>query len=128
MGLVTVGLFLLCLIVLLATDYHRSRPMAVTVSAMGALTFGGFIWGACAMYSVELFPTVLRNMGNAVCNSSARIGAMLAPQVLLLDFLWKPGPTLLFFLLLIINFVLVFLLMPETKGKPLPDLKDNDEE
>ncbi len=55
--------------------------------------------GICSIYnimaellSVELFPTVLRNMGNALTSSSSRIMAILAPNVLLIAEVWNLAP------------------------------------
>ena len=49
----------------------------------------------------------------------ARVGGMVAPQFLVLADFYKPLPLLLFGILSLIGGAMC-LLLPETKGKPLP--------
>lgn len=57
-----------------------------------------------------------------MCNSTARIGSMIAPQILLLAIIWPPLPSLLLVILAILNLAVAFFWLPETKGRPLPDM------
>ena len=41
-------------------------------------------WAALQVFSAELFPTVVRNIGVGTCSFSARIGAIVAPQIVYL--------------------------------------------
>lgn len=38
-------------------------------------------WAAVQIFSAEKFPTLLRNLGIASCAFSARIGGVVAPQI-----------------------------------------------
>ena len=66
-------------------------------------------------------------MGNGLCNTAARIGGILAPQAPALASFWKPAPLIIFLIIALINLLLEMTILPETKGKPLPDLKDETE-
>lgn len=54
----------------------------------------------------------------------ARIGGMLAPQILELNRFWGPLPLILFGGLAIFSGALA-LLLPETSGKPLPQTMED---
>ncbi|KAF5303517.1 hypothetical protein FQR65_LT08216 [Abscondita terminalis] len=76
----------------------------------------------CVIYSVttELFPTPLRNSLLSASSMFGRIGAMVAPQIPLLEATWKPLPLTLFAAMsLVAGFT--SLLFPETMNIKLPD-------
>ncbi|XP_022089884.1 organic cation transporter protein-like isoform X2 [Acanthaster planci] len=79
------------------------------------------------IYSAELFPTPLRTVGMGVCSMASRIGGIVSPLILLLDGVWQPLPLLLFGVPSILAGALAFLL-PETRGKALPETVEDAEE
>lgn len=70
-------------------------------------------------WSAELVPTPLRTSGMGLFSLSSRIGGISTPIVLLLDEIWKELPTIVLGSFSIIASLLC-LLLPETKGRPLP--------
>ncbi|XP_069127358.1 organic cation transporter protein-like isoform X3 [Argopecten irradians] len=76
-------------------------------------------YGIIYLMAAEVFPTVVRNAGMGVSSMCARIGGMLAPQMLELKQVWGPLPLILFGGLSV-SAGLLALLLPETAGKPLP--------
>ncbi|XP_059172875.1 organic cation transporter protein-like [Physella acuta] len=98
-----------------------------TVSVVLAM-LGKF--GITASYAIiylmaaELFPTVIRNIGMGVASMSARIGGILAPVFLDLQTISKPFPLIVFGSLSLLAGSLAILL-PETAGKPLPQLPED---
>ncbi|XP_014204218.1 organic cation transporter protein-like [Copidosoma floridanum] len=78
------------------------------------------------LYSGELFPTVIRNIGVGTSSMCARIGSMLAPFVVSLGSykLWLPP--LIFGILPLCGALLCFLL-PETVGCELPETLEDGE-
>ncbi|XP_070839182.1 solute carrier family 22 member 6 [Chaetodon trifascialis] len=77
-------------------------------------------FNCCYLYSGELFPTIIRQNGMGVVSMMARMGAMVAPMVLLTgDYLpWLPG--IIYGGAPIISGV-AGIFLPETLGSPLPD-------
>lgn len=75
------------------------------------------------IYSSELFPTVVRNMGMGACSMFMRIGSMVAPFISNLSAVpWLP--TVIFGLAPILAGI-VCLWLPETRGSALPDSMDD---
>ncbi|XP_041376410.1 organic cation transporter protein-like [Gigantopelta aegis] len=76
-------------------------------------------FGLLFMYTSELFPTNLRNVGLGMCSAFARIGGMLAPFASLLAgyAFWAPG-TIFGMCCLAVTVLVTFL--PETTGRELP--------
>ncbi|CAM4673285.1 unnamed protein product [Leuciscus chuanchicus] len=72
------------------------------------------------IYTAELYPTVLRNLGLGMCSSAARIGSITAPYVIFLGTFSKYLPYLLMGSLTIASSV-TNLFLPETFQKVLPE-------
>ena len=89
-----------------------------------AATIGKFaIAGAFAtvfVYATELFPTVLRNGAMGLSSSAARCGGMVAPLAVLLAEFGVALPLVVFGAVAVIASACA-LLLPETKGRPLPE-------
>ncbi|XP_063909928.1 organic cation transporter protein-like [Zophobas morio] len=76
------------------------------------------------IYTAELFPTNSRHSIFAICSMFGRIGSMIAPQIPLLERIFKSLPLIIFFATAVTSGVLAFWL-PETLNTELP--KDNNE-
>uniref|UniRef100_A0A8D0DCB6 Si:dkey-119m7.4 n=1 Tax=Sander lucioperca TaxID=283035 RepID=A0A8D0DCB6_SANLU len=72
------------------------------------------------LYSVEVFPTVIRQNGIGMGSMCARIGGVLAPLMYLLRRISPQAPMVLCGLCPLLGSALT-LLLPETANKPLPD-------
>lgn len=71
-------------------------------------------------YTVEIFPTNTRTFGLGFSSMWARIGTIMSPLIAELDFLGVKGPLLVFGSLCLLAGIAGFML-PETKGRDLPD-------
>ncbi|XP_067010879.2 organic cation transporter protein [Anabrus simplex] len=76
------------------------------------------------MFSAELFPTVVRNVGIGASATCARIGGMMAPYINLLG---NSAPPVTFGALTFTAGLLA-LILPETLGKTLPDTIEEGEQ
>ncbi|VDN07803.1 unnamed protein product [Thelazia callipaeda] len=74
-----------------------------------------------AVQPSELFPTPIRSTGIAFIQMFNRLGTIVSPLVFIPSKHWPPAPFLLMFITSSADFLLYFLLVPETRGKRLPD-------
>ncbi|XP_041982920.1 organic cation transporter protein-like [Aricia agestis] len=72
------------------------------------------------IYTSEIFPTVVRNMGLGACSTFMRVGSMVAPFISNMSLTVPWLPTVVFGIAPISS-GLVCLLLPETRGTSLPD-------
>ncbi|KAK2828099.1 hypothetical protein Q5P01_019133 [Channa striata] len=79
------------------------------------------------IYTAEIYPTVLRNVGMGLCSSAARIGSITAPYVIYLGTFNKVLPYILMGSLTIAASV-VNLFLPETLNKDLPETVEQMQE
>ncbi|KAK3736046.1 hypothetical protein QZH41_012218 [Actinostola sp. cb2023] len=76
------------------------------------------------IYSAELLPTVVRNVGMGVCSMSSRIAGICAPFIVYLGTYSKPLPIVIFGMCSF-SAGLLCLALPETLNKPLPETLDD---
>lgn len=106
------------------------REMGVVRSLLAMLGLGGLgsTFTTATISIGELFPTVIRMTAVGVGQMAARSGAILGPVVRLLDAVSPPLPLLLYGAVPLLG-GLASLLLPETRGLPLPDtLQDVQDE
>ncbi|XP_072762665.1 organic cation transporter protein isoform X1 [Anoplolepis gracilipes] len=79
------------------------------------------------LFSGELFPTVVRNIGIGASSMCARVGSIVAPFVVSLNYIESWLPPTIFGVLPLVGAALC-LLLPETAGCTLPDTLQDGEE
>ncbi|XP_072018557.1 organic cation transporter protein-like [Amphiura filiformis] len=118
-------LFLLAGIACLCTLFFEPGTAMTAVAMLGKFCITA-TFGIVYVYSAELFPTVVRSAGVGISSMASRAGGILAPLILILDEYWAPLPIIIFGSSAIIAGLLV-LLLPETKGKTLPETIEEGE-
>ncbi|XP_044867755.1 solute carrier family 22 member 1-like isoform X2 [Mauremys mutica] len=94
--------------------------LKVTVGCIGRMGITVSIEMVCFV-NTELYPTFLRNLGVMVCSSFCDVGGILAPFIVYrMAEIWHELPLIVFAVVGLIAGGLV-LLLPETKGKTLPE-------
>ena len=109
-----------CITVMFAVLVRPDLIAVTTALAMigrAGITGG---WATAQIFAAEVFPTVIRNIGIATCSMSARIGGIVAPQIVFLDAVSMSLPYVVFGGLGLVCGLLAFAL-PETKNEPLPE-------
>ncbi|XP_060061101.1 solute carrier family 22 member 2 [Erinaceus europaeus] len=99
---------------------HDLQWLRVVVSCLGRMGVTMAYEMVC-LVNTELYPTFIRNLGVLVCSSMCDIGGIITPfLVYRLTDLWQELPLVVFGVLGLIAGLLV-LLLPETRGKALPE-------
>lgn len=93
--------------------------LLVTLSMLGKLAITSS-YGTVYIFSAELFPTVVRNVGMGAASMSGRVGGILCPYINMLSDVWTPLPLIIYGALALSGGLLT-LLLPETLGRKLPE-------
>ncbi|XP_078484293.1 organic cation/carnitine transporter 2-like [Ciona intestinalis] len=116
------SLFLFGSIILAVAPFAKyiSDTASVVVAMIGKLSFTS-VFAVAFIYCCEVFPTLMRNMGIGASSTAARVGAIASPYIV---FLGERASS--YFAYLIMSFIGLVaaglcLLLPETKGIPLPE-------
>ncbi|XP_014663280.1 PREDICTED: organic cation transporter protein-like [Priapulus caudatus] len=113
-----------CLVTALPWPAHLNWVI-VTLATIGVFA-STCTYGICYLYSGELYPTVIRNIGLGSNSTWARVSAILAPYVALLGMYRREYP-LLIFGVLAISAGIAALFLPETKDRELPETLEDGE-
>ncbi|XP_075065946.1 organic cation/carnitine transporter 2-like [Mixophyes fleayi] len=113
------GGIVLLFIQLVPPDLHILSTFLVMVGKLGITA----AFSMAYVYTAELYPTVIRNMGVGIGSMSSRIGSVISPYFVYLGAYNRLLPYILMGSLTVIMGILV-LFFPETFGKPLPETMD----
>uniref|UniRef100_A0A4W3IUU0 Solute carrier family 22 member 4-like n=1 Tax=Callorhinchus milii TaxID=7868 RepID=A0A4W3IUU0_CALMI len=94
--------------------------IATALAMIGKLSISA-TFAIIFVYSSELYPTVVRNMGIGTCCMTSRIGAILAPYFVYLGTFNKMLPIIIMGILTLIAGVLS-LILPESREVSLPEI------
>ncbi|NXA37718.1 S22A3 protein, partial [Eudromia elegans] len=108
----------------LPEDIPWFKTMVATLGRLGITMAFEIVY----LVNTELYPTTLRNFGVSLCSSLCDLGGIIAPFLLFrLATVWLELPLIIFSILAVVCGLLV-LLLPETKGIPLPETVDDVEQ
>lgn len=94
--------------------------LVITLTMLGKMSITAS-YGTIYLFSVEQFPTVIRNVALGMCSMSARFGSTLSPFLIYLGtVVWKPLPFLIFGIGAFLG-GLITCFLPETYKQDLPD-------
>ncbi|KAI9541563.1 hypothetical protein NQZ68_028069 [Dissostichus eleginoides] len=122
MSTLLIGGFLCFLILAVPQD----NAVAMTTLATSGRFFINWAGSICNVYVQELFPTSFRQTASGLGSIASRVGGLLAPLLNMLAVYHWSIPTVVFSSLTLVSGALGFLL-PETRGKELPDSTDEAE-
>ncbi|XP_048190009.1 solute carrier family 22 member 5 isoform X1 [Perognathus longimembris pacificus] len=104
---------------LVPQDLHYLATILVMVGKFGVTAAFSMVY----VYTAELYPTVVRNMGVGVSSTASRLGSILSPYFIYLGAYDRFLPYILMGSLTILTAILT-LFFPESFGIPLPDTID----
>ncbi|XP_076336473.1 solute carrier family 22 member 15-like [Tachypleus tridentatus] len=108
-----------CIIIQILSTGEEMSGFQVALALLGKMSVSA-AFSVIYVYSAELLPTVIRNLGLGILSSAARVGGILSPFVSLLDDIYPLLQyTILGFFAIVSGIFNTWL--PETLGKPLPE-------
>ena len=93
--------------------------LVTTLTMLGKMSITAS-YGTIYLFSVEQFPTVIRNVALGAASMSARVGGISAPYLIYLSQFWRPLPILIFGVTAFAGGLLSTFL-PETYNTQLPE-------
>ncbi|XP_074648511.1 organic cation transporter protein-like [Tubulanus polymorphus] len=121
MYMVMMGICYLIIIAIELIGKSEEYGTVITYSAIVSLALCAGCWSGIITSCCELYPTLMRNISNAMLGAAVRFAAVLSPQISLLTAIHPVIPYILYATFTFGFGVLVLLSIPETVGKPLPD-------
>jgi len=110
----------------LSSGFIALPQVSIIVALIARMTANG-AFNVCLQYSSEIFPTVIRGKGVALCEIVGGAAIFLSPTIVYLSKVSSVLPTVIFGVCSLIGAIATFFL-PETAGKALPQtLKDGQE-
>ena len=103
----------------------EQTALLITLSMIGKLAITAS-YGVVYIFSAELYPTEVRNVGMGGSSMCARIGGMLCPYVNMLIDTWRPLPYIIYGAMAFAAGILA-LKLPETLKKKLPETLEDGE-
>ncbi|XP_060589533.1 solute carrier family 22 member 15-like [Ruditapes philippinarum] len=105
-------------------DETNIRNKVSNAAALISLTAISASWSPIQTLTIEIYPTVVRNIGYGFQNTMARVGAVIGPQLVFLD---TRVPGMMYWICGVSAVVSIFLLwpIPETMGADLTDKLTN---
>uniref|UniRef100_A0A914WPH9 Major facilitator superfamily (MFS) profile domain-containing protein n=1 Tax=Plectus sambesii TaxID=2011161 RepID=A0A914WPH9_9BILA len=118
------SVIIICFSAIFAVTYFEvSTQFAsyVRILSLCAAAMTSPLWLLAYLLTAELYPTAVRNLANGYASTWARVAGIVAPQILSTSKLWAPAPYLVLILMAVVDLVAFDTMLPETKGKPLPE-------
>ena len=98
-----------------------SFPTLSNIAILSGTAMTSQLFAIGFIISGELFPTPVRNISASFQQIFTRIGTILSPHFFFYTSFWAPAPYLFMSIIMLINLVLFFIVIPETKNHPMID-------
>lgn len=101
-------------------DKNLRGKIVIACAIIGKFGASG-VFSLTFLYTSELYPTVIRNIGMGSCAFWARLGGVVAPQILALGDLSHKSISVIIIGVITLVASILLLLLPETMATKLPD-------
>lgn len=108
------------IIPLILEDKNLRGEIVTAFAIIGKFGASG-VFSLTFLYTSELYPTVIRNIGMGSCAFWARLGGVVAPQILALGDLSHKSISVIIIGVITLVASILLLLLPETMATKLPD-------
>ncbi|XP_068615923.1 solute carrier family 22 member 7-like, partial [Brachionichthys hirsutus] len=105
----------------------KDLSLIITVIAVIGKGFSSASFATLMLYTSEVYPTVVRQIGMGYNSCIGRLATAVAPFILLLDEVWKDLPQVVLCCLTVLG-AIVMMMLPETSNKCMPETIDDIEQ
>ncbi|KAL6737942.1 hypothetical protein Aduo_011544 [Ancylostoma duodenale] len=116
----TIAFCLLLISITFIAGLNERYAVVIRISSLIAAATTAQIFITKNISGMEYYPTVVRNSALALKSTCSRLGAIVAPQLFLLN-AWEALPYVVVTIMATLDTIAFQLVIPETKGKPLPE-------
>ena len=95
------------------------------IAMMAGAVVCNCLWTGIGQYQMELFPTRLRSTSSSIVLMFDPLASILMPQLVYAERYYHPAPVVEVAVVTFIALIAAYFLLPETKGRPLPDTLDD---
>ncbi|WKY01900.1 hypothetical protein Q1695_015704 [Nippostrongylus brasiliensis] len=117
-----------CFLVLFFLTMQGYSGVATLVINVTGTIFIEYTWDACYLCAVESMETSCRASATGTCSLMARVGAIIAPLLTYANVYWPPSLYLAVVLIGLVNLVVSYFFLIETKGVNLDSVTLDDDQ
>uniref|UniRef100_A0A0K0E6P3 MFS domain-containing protein n=1 Tax=Strongyloides stercoralis TaxID=6248 RepID=A0A0K0E6P3_STRER len=110
------AIVVLCFSILALLVAIQYNGIAILIFNVIGVVFIEYCWDACYLCAIESMPTNVRSSSLGSCSIMARVGSIIAPMLPYLNNIWPPMAYIAIAGTGIINFIISFLFLKETKN------------
>uniref|UniRef100_A0A914UHP3 Major facilitator superfamily (MFS) profile domain-containing protein n=1 Tax=Plectus sambesii TaxID=2011161 RepID=A0A914UHP3_9BILA len=123
--MIYIPMLIVCLCYTMATMSEVLTGSSNLIAMMAGAVCCNCLWTGIGQYQMELFPTRLRSTSSSVVLMFDPLASVFMPQLVYAERYYHPAPVMEVALVTFIALVAAYTMLPETKGRPLPDTLDD---
>ncbi|KAE9548423.1 hypothetical protein FO519_008361, partial [Halicephalobus sp. NKZ332] len=101
--------------------FELNYPLMTNIAVLSGVAMMSQLFVIAGIVSAELFPTPIRNVAGSFQQIFSRFGSIVGPHFFYFTSFWNPAPYLFMVMFMVLNVIVFYCLIPESKGNPMND-------